>query len=136
MNELLYGTKNGAINSISPGVLFVYDGVSVTVANSTIHVEQNDGAWNPRFIAVHQGQVVLYNALTCNRVNVGSVSVNAFGDVTITGVPIGEYILGIKYDPTTLKGFVPPTVSATYSFAVTVNAGSSGGDSIDVNPEP
>ena len=40
------------------------------------------------------------------------------GTVTISNVPAGSYILGIKYDPTTLKGFTPPTVSTTYTFTV------------------
>src|SRR5688572_4094301 len=137
LEELLYGLKGGAINSVSPGVLFLYDGVSVTTNNSTITVTQSDGPWEPQFLGVHQGQIVLYNALSCSRVNFGTVTVSSTGDVTITGVPIGEYILGIKYDPTTLKGFAPGgNPSATFTFAVFVNAGSSGSDSVDVNPKP
>ncbi|HKY27065.1 MAG TPA: hypothetical protein VJM12_03880 [Pyrinomonadaceae bacterium] len=137
LEELLYGLKGGVINSISPGVLFLYDTFHLDAACSTVTVIQTDGPWEPQFIGVHQSQVVLYNT-ACGKLNVGTVSINAFGDVTITGVPPGDYVLGIKYDPTTLKGFSPPggSPSATFSFAVATCGTGSGSDSIDVNPKP
>jgi len=132
LNELLYGLKGGEINSVSPGVLFLYDTVHLDAACSTITVDQTDGLWT-RLLLVHQGQVVLYS-LSCAKLNVGSVSI-VDGDVTITGVPAGDYVLGIKYDPAGLRGYVPPTASATFTFTVDA-CGPSGSDSIDVNPKP
>jgi hypothetical protein len=137
LEALLYGTKGGVINSVSPGVFFLYDGETVTVANSTITVTETDGPWLPAApILARTGQVVLYD-VNCNKLNVGTVSIAADGTVTITGVPIGTYILGIKYDSTTLKGYTPDgNPSTTYTFTVTVNAANSGSDSINVIPKP
>jgi hypothetical protein len=56
--------------------------------------------------------------------------------VTISGVPAGDYILGIKYDPTTLKGYSPPTANATFTLTVVAGGVGSGSDSIDVKPKP
>ncbi len=136
LNQLLYGLKGGEINSVSPGVFFLYDGITLTSSCSTISVTESDGPWT-QVIVPRTGQVVLYDAVTCNKVSVGSVTIDpATGNVTITGVDPGNYILGIKYDPTTLKGYTPPTASTTYSFAVSSACGASGSDSIDVNPKP
>lgn len=135
LEELLYGLKGGEINSISPGVLFLYDTVHLDAACSTVTVNQTDGPWEPLFLGVHQSQVIVYS-LSCNRLNVGTVSINAFGDVTISGLPPGDYVIGIKYDPSTLKGFSPGgDPSATFTFTVDA-CGPSGSDSIDVNPKP
>ena len=136
LEELLYGLKGGKINSISPGVLFLYDTVTLDATCSTITVTQTDGPWEPEFLGVHQGQVVVYSP-SCTKLNVGTVSINAFGDVTITGLPPGDYVIGIKYDPTTLKGFSPGgDPSATFTFTVDACGTGSGSDSIDVNPKP
>jgi hypothetical protein len=65
------------------------------------------------------------------------VSINADGSVvTISGVPAGDYILGIKYDPTTLKGYSPPTANATFTLTVVAGGVGSGSDSVDVKPKP
>lgn len=134
LTELLYGTKGGAINSVSPGVLFLYDGIHLG-STGNIVVTQSDGSWT-RLLGVHQTQVVLYS-LSCTKLNVGTVSISADGSiVTISGVPAGDYVLGIKYDPTTLKGYSPPTANATFSFSVVAGGVGSGSDSVDVKPKP
>jgi hypothetical protein len=134
LNELLYGLKGGEVNSVSPGVFFLYDGVHLDSACSIITVTQTDGSWTAR-IGVTHFQVILYD-LNCNKVDPSTYDVSVVnGDITITGVEAGDYILGIKYDPTTLKGYTPPDPSATYTFAVNA-CGPSGSDSINVNPKP
>ena len=133
LNELLYGLKGGVINNISPGVLFLYDTIHLA-STGTIFVDQTDGSWT-QFLSVHSGQVILYS-LSCSKLNVGTTSISASGDVTITGVPAGDYVLGIKYDPNALKGYAPPTPIATFTFTVTAGGAPSGSDSIDVKPKP
>ena len=134
LTELFYGTKGGVINSVSPGVLFLYDGIHLD-ATGDIVVTQSDGTWT-RLLGVHQSQVVLYNT-SCTKLNVGTVTISSDGSVvTIANVPAGDYILGIKYDPTTLKGFSPPDPTATFSFSVVAGGVGSGSDSVDVKPKP
>ncbi len=65
-----------------------------------------------------QGQTVLYNATTCAKVKWGTGN---------TLPSDGEYILGVKYDASSLKGKTPSTtLPVTYSFETTV-----GGDLVD-----
>jgi len=124
LGSVLYTLTKGnpatqVINSISPGVFFLYDGVEVSSSGSSITVTQsNDSGWT-RSIGVQQDQIILYN-LNCVKVQGVRVS-STSGNVTISGVPAGSYILSVKYDPGTLSGFHPPTQSATYSFQVKVN---------------
>jgi hypothetical protein len=119
------------INSISPGVFFLYDGVHLG-ATGTILVTQSDGIWT-RVIGVQQLQVILYN-LSCTVQHVGTLTVNAAtGNVTIANVPAGDYILSVKYDPGTLIGYHPPSTSTTYNFAVTAGGMGSGSASVLVN---
>jgi len=134
LTELFYGTKGGEINSVSPGVLFLYDGIHLD-ATGNIVVTQSDGTWT-RLLGVHQSQVVLYSQ-DCTKLNVGTVTISSDGSVvTIANVPAGDYILGIKYDPTTLKGYSPPDPTATFTFSVVAGGVNSGSDSVDVKPKP
>jgi hypothetical protein len=137
LNDLFYGTRGGVINSVSPGVFFLYDNITLTASCSTITVTESDNSspWT-QVIVARQGQVILYD-VNCNKLNVGDVTIDqATGLVTIANVPAGTYILGIKYDSTTLKGQSPDPTTATYTFAVSSACGSSGSDSINVIPKP
>jgi len=123
---------NQPITSVNPGVFFVYDGVNLGVAG-TITVDQSDVPWT-RVIGVHHDQIMLFT-LGCVRVQGVTVSSDANGDVTITGVPAGTYILSVKYDPGTLVGCttaVCPNPSATYRFDVTAGGAPSGSASVTV----
>jgi hypothetical protein len=117
------------INSVSPGVFFLYDGVALATSG-TITVTETDGSWT-RAIVVNQLQVILYN-LSCTTLHVGTLAVGANGSVTITNVPAGNYILSVKYDPNSLNGYHPPTPSTTYNFAVQANGLASGSGSVTV----
>jgi Dictyostelium (slime mold) repeat len=134
LTQLLYGTRGGVINSVSPGVMFLYDGEHLA-STGTVTVTETDGAWTQRILP-RTGQVILYD-LNCNKLNVGTVTIDqATGNVTITGVPAGDYILGIKYDTTTLKGQTPSPASETFTFQVTAGGVNSGSDSVTVIPKP
>jgi hypothetical protein len=135
LEELLYGTRAGVINSVSPGVFFLYDTVTVG-ACGTLTITESDGgsAWT-HIIAPRTGQIILYD-LNCNKLNVGDASFDAGGNVTITGVAPGDYILGIKYDPTTLKGQSPTPTTTTYTFVVSSCGGPTESADIEVNPKP
>jgi hypothetical protein len=117
------------INAVSAGVFSLYDGLKLA-ANGTITVSENTGSWL-RAIAVNQVQVILYD-LSCNTLHVGTLSVASNGNVTITNVPAGNYILSVKYDANGLSGYAPPTASSTYTFAVQANGLNSGSTGIPV----
>jgi len=113
---LQYSLKNGAINSVSPGVFFLYSNVTLASAGTITVTESATNGWNRALPpATGSSGIVLYNQ-SCVKVNVRT-SVSG-GTITLSSVPAGSYILGIKYDPTSLKGYSPPATSSTYTFNV------------------
>ena len=115
--------KGNAINSISPGVFFVYDGVNMSTAGTITITQSNTNLWS-QTIAMQKDQAIIYR-LDCVRVQ-GVTVTSSNGTVTISNVPAGSYIMSVKYDPGSLGGFSPPTASTTYQLAVTANSISSG----------
>jgi hypothetical protein len=112
--QLLYTTRSGNINAVSPGVFFYYTKVSGDQDQSVDITQDNDATTAPT-IPINQGQVVLYDANTCKVVK-WSVEL---GDGTATGTlpRDGNFIIGVKYSPSSLKGQpkpVPPTVTYTF----------------------
>jgi len=118
-----YTKKGNVINSISPGVFFVYDGVNMSTAGSITITQSNTNLWSQQ-IEMQKDQAIVYR-LDCVRVQ-GVTVTSSNGTVTISNVPAGSYIMSVKYDPGSLVGFSPPTASTTYQFAVTANSISSG----------
>jgi len=142
--EYLRG-RTGSITSANPGVFFVYDGLHTL--NGAISVTQTNGtperAWSPR-LSVQGTQVILYDT-SCNvKYNFSSgipsgVTFNvANGNVVISGVQPGDYIMSVKYDTGGVVGCtssVCPDIGAgtgtTYSFFVDVDINThSGSDSV------
>jgi len=119
----LYTKKGNVINSVSPGVFFLYDGVNISTAGNITVTESNTNSWSQP-IGMQQDQAIIYR-LDCVRVQ-GVTVTSLNGTVTISNVPAGSYIMSVKYDPGTLVGFSPPTVSTTCQFAVSANSVSSG----------
>ena len=113
-------TKGGSINAVSPGVFFYYTEVSGDAGDLVEVTQTNNGTPAPyAAIPVMQGQTVLYNASTCAKVK--------WGPGFTLPSPGGDYIIGVKYDASSLKGKAPSTSQpVTYSFETTV-----GGDLVD-----
>jgi hypothetical protein len=116
--------QSQVINAISPGVFFLYDGLKLATSGTITVTEAAGGTWM-RPIQVNQMQVILYD-LSCAVQHVGTLAIASNGNVTITNVPAGSYILSVKYDPTTLAGYHPPTPSSTYTFTTQANGLASG----------
>jgi len=123
LSSELYSKKGNSIISITPGVFFIYDGVNLSTAGGITITQSNTNLWS-QTIGMQKDQAILYR-LDCVRLQ-GVTVTSSNGNVTISNVPAGSYILSIKYDPGTLIGFTPPTQSTTYQFAVQANSVSSG----------
>jgi hypothetical protein len=115
-------TKSGStvINAVSPGVFFYYTKVSGDAGDAVVIIQTNDATpAGSLAIPVQQGQIVLYDAVTCAKVKWGTGNTLPSSDV--------DYIIGVKYDASSLKGQAPSTSQpVTYSFETTVD-----GDLVD-----
>ncbi|MBI4789846.1 MAG: hypothetical protein HY782_22665 [Chloroflexi bacterium] len=132
LNELLYGVKGNTILNVAPGVLFYYTKFTAQSTNPTVLIEQSKtGMASFPFLGVQQNnQVSLYNA-DCSNSGLGTVVVTS-GKVTVTmqGATVGrEYVIGIKYDPSTVVGQrVPSPTTVHYDFATKI-----GGNIVDMD---
>jgi hypothetical protein len=116
---LHYTTKGGLINAATPGVFFYYTRVSGT-AGQTVGITQTNNATTAASIPILNGQVVLYNASTC-QVKSWTHTVTG-GTATGTLPASGNWIIGVKYNTSGLKGTpVPNPATVTYSFGTTLD---------------
>jgi hypothetical protein len=141
LGQVVYTTKNNLINSVSPGVFFYYTqftggtkGDSVDITETNKQVDDTPYAAIP----VQQGQAFLYDLNTCTKLK-WHVTTNdpASGDVLGTLPADGDFIIGVKYNPTALKGVAPPAFPpATYSFDTSLeNTLVDTGATIDLAPK-
>jgi hypothetical protein len=132
LEQLLYTTKVSQINAVSPGVFFYYSKVSGD-ADQTVDITEDHGT--APAIPILQKQVVLYNADTCKVVKwpVAGLTVNPDGTATGTLPSTGDFIVGVKYNPSALKGkSAPATSPVTYSFGTELDGSAVDGATIDL----
>jgi len=118
LEQVQYTTKGDSLNALSPGVFFYYGKVSGTEGETVEITQANTGSPAPP-IPIQNGQVVLYDASTCTKLK-WEVTYDNVGEATGTLPSTGDFIIGVKYSPSDLKGkptLHPPTVM--YSFGTT-----------------
>jgi hypothetical protein len=104
-----YNVKGLAVNAVAPGVLFYYTHMTVPVGGVLTFTQSNVGScgsgWPP-IPPQSVGQVRVYTS-SCGNISSSSTYDATTGTITttVTGAPAGtEIIVGIKYQPTALKG--------------------------------
>ena len=132
LTEVFYGVKGNKINNVSPGVLFYYS--LVTVSGAGTHEISVTQSTSPGFtlFGIQQNQAVLYNADCVKLAN------NATG--TFAGLTAGTYVVGIKYDPSTVIGQTKPGGNGEVVYTFTTNVDGtpvlSSPDSLTLKPRP
>jgi hypothetical protein len=130
LTEILYGVKGTKINNVAPGVLFYYSLVTVPAGQHTISVDQTT---SPSFtlFGIQKDQAILWSS------NCTKVQSNKFGSFTVNNSTETTYIIGIKYDPTTVVGKpVPGNVTYTFTTYIDGNIVSTSPDSLVLKPKP
>ena len=116
LEQLQYTVRGTKINAVSPGVFFYYTKVSGDAGDKVSITEDNDANTAPE-IPINQGQVVLYDASTCKVVKWTVTLGPEVGEATGTLPKGGDFIIGVKYNPSSLKGKdVPNPTTVTYTF--------------------
>ncbi|MFY9588148.1 MAG: hypothetical protein WAT66_11895, partial [Actinomycetota bacterium] len=115
LETLNYGVSKNKVGSVSPGVLFYYSAVSAPAAGGsfTLVVQgTDDSSLFPSF-NVQKDQAILYSRSDCTKTRKATVSTtwssSGSGTVTTTfsisgALPNEQFIIGIKYDPSTVIG--------------------------------
>ncbi len=127
LDLLQYTLKGGKINSVSPGVFFYYTYVSGT-AGQTVEIAETYLPNAP--IDIQKSQAVLYSS-TCAKLDLLDVTNgNASGTLPSDGL----FIVGVKYNASSLKGTTPPSsLPATYMFDTLLDGTSVSHAEIDLN---
>jgi hypothetical protein len=100
-----YGLKAGKINSISPGVIFYYNTVTVLATGEITIVQSNTQSWPTMLVHSSISQAKLYN-MNCDLLIEFPASYGGSDNVVMfNNVTAGTYIIGIKYSPGNLVGY-------------------------------
>jgi hypothetical protein len=124
LSTVQYSLKGNKVSQTNPGVFFYYTEITTSSVGFTATVQETKTASTWKFLAPLNSQIVLYDA-NCNKVAGVTVSYNpATGTATISApsAPAGTYVIGIKYDTTTVVGSPATSPSTvTYTFETAVN---------------
>jgi hypothetical protein len=117
LGQLQYTVRGTKINAVSPGVFFYYTKVSGDATHRRVDITEENDVTSALDIPINQGQVVLYDATTCKvvkwKVDLGP----EVGEATGTLPKDGDFIIGVKYNSSALKGALAPASSpVTYTF--------------------
>jgi hypothetical protein len=125
-----YSVKNGAVNSVNPGVIFYYTHIAAPAGGVMTFTQSNAGTcgtvWGP-MSPQNLGQVKVYSA-TCGNISSSSTLNSTTGTITttLTGVPAGtDLIVGIKYSPGSLAGQAVGACHPTQTYTFSDSGGSS-----------
>jgi hypothetical protein len=133
LEELRYTVRsNNTIGTVSPGVLFYWIKVTATpgvnnftITQETLQTNNSDHTFNTYFGLASGSFVYTSN---CVKLQNGTTISQSGANTNITfngGATGGTFIIGIKYDPSTIKGKTapdPPTV--VYEFEIPTVPGS------------
>ena len=117
-----YSVKNGTISQVAPGVFFYWIDVTATVTgpNTFVIDQNNDQATFNHFFNVASGSNVF--TTNCTRV-AGNTITQGTGlnadktTITFNGTIGTHYIIGVKYDSGSVKGFSAPNpTTVNYTF--------------------
>jgi len=133
LNTLHYSLKNGNINQVNPGVFFYWINVTAVAGSNTFTINQaiTTGNFDSHFFHFTSGSAV-YSSTCVKRAS----SISQTGGVTtitFNASSAGPYIIGVKYNAGSVKGFGAPTPGTTvhYTFEVPTVPGSL--QAIDLN---
>ena len=122
-----YATKNGKINTASPGVFFYFTTFEAPSANFTVNVAQAITPPNTftTLFDVHQAQVNIFTA-DCSAFGGATVTSTANGQVAVhfTSATAGnDYIIQVKYTTKSVVGKATPSpTSVDYTFQTKIGA--------------
>jgi hypothetical protein len=113
-------------------VFFYYTKVSAEETGQTVDITEDPGS--APAIPIQQRQVVLYDASSCKVLKWKQLTLGPDdGEATGTLPSDGNFIVGVKYNPSALKGQTAPTSSpVTYSFGTELDDAVTDGATIDL----
>jgi len=128
LTQMQYGVKgngsNATINNVSPGVFFYYVIVHVSSSGSnTVAVAQSIVGANTFTTLVGIQSIKVFTAPACGSVSTTSTSIGnpSSASATFSASP-GDYVIQVKYSPSSLAGLKAPNPSTVnYQYVSMLN---------------
>jgi hypothetical protein len=129
LSTLSYTVKSGKVNQVSPGVFFYWIKVTATAGSNTFTINQAITSSNNNFnhfFTSTSGSNVFTSSCTAVKPAPTISTSNGITTVTFTASTAGTYIIGVKYDAGSVKGFPAPSTNTTvdYTFQIPTVPGS------------
>jgi hypothetical protein len=118
LSTLRYTLRNGKINSVAPGVFFYWIKVTASAGSNTVTIDQSitTGNFDSHFFDFASGSNVFTSSCTAVKPAPMISQSGPTTTITFTASSAGTYIIGIKYDATSVKGFDAPSPTTTVHY--------------------
>ena len=138
LSELQYAVKSGKVSSVAPGVFFYWVKVTAVAGNNSFTINQAITSSNNNFnhfFTQTSGSFAYTSG--CVKIN-ANISTSSSGVTTVSfnASSAGTYIIGIKYDSASVKGFNAPSPNTTVHYTFTLGGSPSSTQGLDLKKKP
>jgi hypothetical protein len=132
LSTVQYSVKNGLVSQVNPGVFFYWVQVDATAGSNTFTIDQaiTTSNFDSHFFSQAAGSFV-YNS-GCTKISANISTSNGVTTITFNASSAGTYIIGIKYDATSVTGFGAPSPGTTVSYTFTLTGFPSSTEGLDL----
>ena len=113
-------------------MFFCWVEVDASAGSNTFTIDQaiTTGNFDSHFFSQASGSIV-YNA-GCTKINANISTSNGVTTITLNASSAGTYIIGVKYDATSVVGFSAPNPGTTVRYIFTLTGFSSSTEGLDL----
>jgi hypothetical protein len=127
LDTLNYSVKNGSISQVSPGVFFYWIKVTAVAGSNTFTINQTitTGNFDSHFFSFTAGSAVYSSTCVKQASAITQFAGSGVTSIAFNASSAGTYIIGVKYDAGSVKGFTAPSPTTVgYTFEVPTVSGS------------
>jgi hypothetical protein len=121
LSTLQYTVRSGKVNSVAPGVFFYWVKVTASAGSNTFTIDQSitTSNFDSHYFNKASGSNVFTSNCTALKPTPTITQTGARTTITFTAAA-GTYVIGIKYDAASVKGFnTPSPTTVHYDFQLT-----------------
>ena len=132
LSTVQYSVKNGLVSQVNPGVFFYWVQVDASAGSNTFTIDQaiTTGNFDSHFFSQAAGSFA-YNS-GCTKISANISTSNGVTTITFNASSAGTFIIGIKYDATSVTGFAAPSPGTTVSYTFTLTGFPSSTEGLDL----
>jgi hypothetical protein len=120
------------VSQVNPGVFFYWVQVNASAGSNTFTIDQaiTTGNFDSHFFSQAAGSFVYTS--DCSKINATISTSGGVTTITFNASSAGTYIIGIKYDATSVTGFSAPSPGTTVHYTFTLTGFPSSTEGLDL----